>query len=184
MMLEELKYEILGRFELCAFEADPIRSDVHEITHRGVDAVRRTFEGKLWSDVNMHSEIANIGDSIVFLTFDAYCYFFPAFLMQLTDASLIASNLCESFIDHVNPRNVDEKLVTFYLELGERKQTIVAQFLAYEWAHFQDTSALDALEDFWDAFLTTDQRKAVYESPEAIHIQASRLQITAANKRR
>lgn len=183
-MLEELKYEILSCFERGAFEMDPIRTDVHEITHGGVDAVRGVFLGKSWPDVDMKSDIANIGYSIVFLSFDAYCYYFPAFLTQLTDASLISSSLCESFIDHVNPGNIDEKLVNFYLELGERKQTIVARFLAYVWNHFQDVSALDALADFWDTFLTAEQKQVVHGSPQAMHVQTRRLQVTAANKRR
>ena len=184
MRLPDLKREVLDRFAHSAFDSDPIRADVHDITHGGVDAVRRTFQGKSWPDVNLTLDITNIGYSIIFLTFDAYCYYFPCFLTQLTNALLIDSSLNESFIDHLSPKNIDEKTLDFYLALGQHKQVIVAQFLVHAWNHFDDISALDALEDFWDTFLTSEEKKAVYESPEAIRIKTIRLQVTAANKRR
>jgi hypothetical protein len=184
MILKDLQNEISNSFSQLEYDVNPLRTDMHEAAHIGVSAVRRIFHGKSWLEVDLKSETKLIGDCLIFLTHDAFCYYFPAFLMQLTDSAVVESNLCGNFLDHLNPRNVEEKLADFYLELSEDKQKAVAHFLAYMWEQFHSISALDALEDFWDVFLSSEEKKIVYNSPEATRIQLRRLEITRANKSR
>ena len=182
---EILREKVIATFPTGGVPIHSVKNDVHESTHSGVDFTRRSFEGVQWTDVDLTQNHAQLADALVFLTNDAYTYYFPAFLTLLSDSQAYPhSLLIESFLQKVNARNADDWTLNFYLELGTERSEIVAMCLEFCWWRHHDGLVLLALEDYWDSFLSQEQKQAIYQSPEALQINQKYLEITTSNRRR
>lgn len=179
-----MQLEIRAAFPESGVPPTVVKPSVHELTHPGVDAVRRTFESRRWPQVNLAHSVEEIGDTLAFLTLEAYSYYLPAFLWWILDQQFAGSYLCGTFLEQINPRNASEEIAETYMNLTAQQQRLVALCLAQCWSTAHLVAALSALEDFWDLFLTDSEKREVHNSPEAIRLNRRFMEIAASNKKR
>lgn len=173
MTPEALRKEIVDTFPIGTPPSDPIKPSIYESVHDGVDEVRAAFLGKEWTQVNVSNPVDHgfLQHAAGYLTFDAFTYYFPAFLCGFIEQSVRdKSVLCFLFIGQLNPQSASEQMQNFFLALTSQQSAVVADFLEYVWQRDNEIDAMLALENFWDVYLSADRRKAIAESDAAKRI--------------
>jgi hypothetical protein len=173
MMPEALRKEIVDTFPIGTPPSEPIKPGIYESVHDGVDEVRAAFLGKEWTQVNVSNPVDHgfLQHATGYLTFDAFTYYFPAFLCGFIEqAARDKSVLCFLFISQLNPQSASDETQNFFQSLTPQQAAVIADFLEHVWQHDSDIAAMLALENFWDVYLSADRRKAIAESDAAERI--------------